>query len=386
MREDIARYTVHRAIVSHHGTEKRVYLVLEDGLPLVPVNKALMISQLRQSRPNSADAYLIADICNWLYLQEAPVSILDATLSHIYNYFHGRYVDEGLKWSTLRIYIAHTARLYESLILQGYTINKSIVNSVKPTAVKKKNKTDLTVIPLLIKEFVPSIKGVQYDSIYTKWYSAQDLQLLNEELSITNRCIFQITCKTGYRIDSALSICMDNYNTAEQWVEETRSKTGKKHRAYIPEDLAEMIDTYVIEVRSRIIEKTGSLSNSLFLTRNGTAVSYHGYLLALKRAGERISLKHPGYTFGALHTHAGRSTFAAALRSFQLDARRRDEEKISDADFCTLMDWSSLQCLVNYDIATRSLEVSPLLKQLYIDYDVFADQNKMLKWSAYDCR
>ena len=77
-------------------------------------------------------------------------------------------------------------------------------------------------------------------------------------------------------------------------------------------------------------------------------------------------MKHPELELKALHTHAGRSTFAATLRTFQLEMRRRGVPTFSDEDFCALMDWKSMQCLEHYDLVTRAEEVSSLVDELGI--------------------
>ena len=97
-------------------------------------------------------------------------------------------------------------------------------------------------------------------------------------------------------------------------------------------------------------------------------MTYGSYYSALKRAAEKVRQKHPELELGEVHTHAGRSTFAAALRSYQLRERRLGRETISDQDFCLLMDWTSLQCLKSYDLATRIQEVSPLMEGFYREH------------------
>ena len=103
----------------------------------------------------------------------------------------------------------------------------------------------------------------------------------------------------------------------------------------------------------------------LFLSLRGAQMSYHAYNNALKRAAEKVREKHPELQLSEVHTHAGRSTFAAALRTHQLECRRRGEETFSDADFVTLMDWADMKCLDAYDRATRIQDISPLFDKFY---------------------
>ena len=109
-------------------------------------------------------------------------------------------------------------------------------------------------------------------------------------------------------------------------------------------------------------------------------MSYGTYYSALKRAAEKVRKKYPELELGTVHTHAGRSTFAAALRSYQLRERRLGHETLSDEDFCILMDWRSLQCLKDYDLATRIQEISPLLEGFYQKHkQILAETNYLYR-------
>ncbi len=143
------------------------------------------------------------------------------------------------------------------------------------------------------------------------------------------------------------------------------------------DDLALLIRSYIENERSR---NPGNSSEWLFLNNRGEQMTYGSYYSALKRAAEKVRKKHPELELGSVHTHAGRSTFAAALRSYQLRERRLGRETISDQDFCLLMDWTSLQCLKNYDLATRIQEVSPLMEGFYREYkQILTETNEIFR-------
>ena len=127
---------------------------------------------------------------------------------------------------------------------------------------------------------------------------------------------------------------------------------------------------YLIDVRGNI--KTNS--NAFFIGRNGKPVTYQAYRAALESARVEVNKKY-GWNIEALHTHAGRSTFAAALRTYQLDCRRNGIPTFSDVDFCNLMDWKSLDSLKHYDLINRIHEISPLIKELYSDFDSIVEKN-----------
>ena len=123
------------------------------------------------------------------------------------------------------------------------------------------------------------------------------------------------------------------------------------------------------------MSKTGSTSEYLFLGRNGKPVTYSAYRAALIAAAEQVRKKHPELGLTEAHTHAGRSTFAAALRSYQKKQQAEGMPTLTDDDFCKQMDWSSLQCLDNYDILTRAQIVSPIIDQFQTDFFSFTSNH-----------
>lgn len=180
----------------------------------------------------------------------------------------------------------------------------------------KYNRKDpsLTMISALRKEFLS--KEVSNDSVYTKWYSDEELEAISAELLLVHRCIFWDTVFTVHRVDSALSITMETIDLRKRRVSPTRTKTGQSYVSVVPQYLADMIETYIIEERSKVVSRTGSSCKYLFLNRDGNPVPYALYNAALKRAGEQVRLKNTSLNLQNVHTHAGRSTFAAVLRTY----------------------------------------------------------------------
>jgi len=371
------RYTVERAIVEAKGIDKKRYLVLDDGVPATAINQHLLIKQEHQAQPNSTSAYNLRLFLN--AMDEASIEFTDVTMNAIYNYLCYVYVEEEKTYKTICAYIYDIASLYESLALRNYPLDKSLFRPFSneasgPRVIRNCRDNPLTMISKLRKEFLPK-KTDDVRISYTKWYSIDEIDAIAAELTLLYRCIFYDTIFTGHRIDSALSITLDTINTKDWLIKPTRTKTGKIHISMIPPVMAEMMQSYLIEVRRKIVDSTGSVSNYFFLGRDGLPVTYGAYYMALKVAGEKASVKNPSLSIENLHTHAGRSTFAAVLRSYQLEQRRQGKATLTDTDFCNLMDWKSLASLENYDITTRAQEVSPLLKDFYSKYMNFANLN-----------
>lgn len=226
-------------------------------------------------------------------------------------------------------------------------------------------------------EFVPNKNAALSSSMvsYTKWYTNEQILALMKELPLVYRCIFLDTVVTGHRVDSALSITLKSINMQERWIMPTRTKTGRNHRAFLPDYLSELILTYQIESRAPIVRKTGSDSQYLFLGHDGQPVTYDAYRFALQAAAKRANAANPELELKTVHTHAGRSTFAAALRSYQKAQQAQGIPTFTDDDFCKLMDWASLQCLDNYDILTRAQALSPLVEKFQDGFFSFTDKS-----------
>lgn len=175
---------------------------------------------------------------------------------------------------------------------------------------------------------------------------------------------------TGHRIDSALSLTIDTVDLYNAQVTPTRTKTGKKHTSLIPPELVNDFQSYLLDVRNKI----DTDSEYFFVGGSGKPVTYGAYRSALESARIKVNKKYD-WNIKALHTHAGRSTFAAALRSYQLEQRRKGVPTFSDVDFCNLMDWKSLESLKHYDLVNRVQDVAPMLIDFYKDYDVLTAAN-----------
>lgn len=354
---DEKRYTVHVAQLPMKDGWRKAYLILDDGLPAVHINKAILPDKDYQRTPSSSQY----NLCRYLnYLNDRSIEYTDATMEDIYSFLKtsARYYS----WSqqTVNRYINVIGKLYETLSVLGYTLDSSLYSPMKgckPISAGSRREEPDTKIWSLKRLFRTRVNR-SWDS-YTKWYTPEQINALCEELPLVHRIIFLMTVYFGYRSSTALSIVLPQLNLRTRKVTPTYSKTQKVHTSVMPDDLVEMIRSYMENERSM---NKGSGSKYLFINKQGNRMQYHSYNAALKRAAEKVREKHPELELDNVHTHAGRSTFAAALRSFQLEKRRLGEKTFADEDFCALMDWKDLSSLSHYDKATRIQD----------SYDIFA--------------
>lgn len=370
------RYTVHHAHLPNVDGTQACYLILDDRLPAVEINKALIVKDKEYARPSSTDHYYLCRFLN--YLDDAGVGYLEAKMEQIHQFLVHIYSYENVSYGTLKKHIDVIGKLYETMAIIGKPLDPSLYIPMKgstPKVIRNKKKEPLTKVWYLKNMFKPK-KNMAWQT-YTKWYTFEQVNAIAEELSLVHRCIFLITVYLGYRCSSALSIKLSGVDLRKRQIQPTHSKTGQTHISLMPEELVLLIRSYIGNERSR---NPGNSSEWLFLNNRGGQMAYGSYYSALKRAADKVCKKYPELELGSVHTHAGRSTFAAALRSYQLRERRLGRESLSDEDFCILMDWTSLQCLKNYDLATRIQEVSPLMEGFYREYkQILAETNSIFR-------
>lgn len=384
------RYTVDYARYPHgknNSIETRMRLIFDDGLPATELNRHLVMAQFNRSKPLGTTVYQLCIYLNYLDLH--GLEAVDATMDIIYNFLCELYVD-GLSYagdgtpksySTICDYVETLSKLYDALSLRGYQLDESLYTRSQKMMLLPESSTKyrkghvikkyehLTMVHYLSKMFSPNQNDIP-EFTYTKWYSAEQIRAISDELPLTYRCIFLDTVYTGHRIDSALSLTLDTVDLYNAQVTPTRTKTGKKHTSLIPPNLVEDFQSYIMEVRNSI----DTDSEYFFIGRNGTPVTYGAYRSALESARIKVNKKY-SWNIKALHTHAGRSTFAAAIRSYQLEQQRKGIPTFSDVDFCNLMDWKSLDSLKHYDLVNRVQDAAPMLIDFYKNYDVLTSAN-----------
>lgn len=368
-----------------NGERKEMNLIIDNHFAAAEINRHLVFAQMDRGNPISTPIYYLCIYLN--YLDEHGLEAMDIKMSDIQDFLQELYID-GLpyagkgtpcSYSAIQDYIEVLSKLYDSLSLRGYKLDESLYTRsqmmmLAPAKGRKKahildGKEHLTMIHYLSYMFRPNQNSAP-KSTYVKWYSAEQINAIADALPLVYRCIFLDTVYVGHRVGGALSLTLDSVDLYNGTVTPTKSKTGKVHTSYIPTPLIEDMRQYLIEVR-RNIETD---SNAFFIGRNGSPVTYQAYRAALESARITVNKKY-GWNIEALHTHAGRSTFAAALRTYQLDCRRNGVPTFSDVDFCNLMDWKSLDSLKHYDLINRIHEISPLIKELYSDFDSIVEKN-----------
>ena len=384
------RYTVKRCFYPYgkNATNRKEMKIILDGkFPAIEVNRHLVLAQIDKEKPLGTPIYYLCIYLN--YLDENDIDMLEAKMSDIQDFLQELYIDglpyagngEPKSYTAILDYIEVLSKLYDNLTLRGYKLDESLYTRSQlmmlAPAPRKSVKTGhvirsqehLTMIYYLAHIFSPNQNDIPKSS-YTKWYTKEQIEGIADALPLTYRCIFLDTVYTGHRIGGTLSYTLSSVDLYNGMVTPTKSKTGKIHTSRIPVRRIEDMRQYRIDVRDNIETD----SDAFFVGHDGTPVTYQAYRGALESARIKVNKKY-GWNIEALHTHAGRSTFAAALRTYQLDCRRNGIPTFSDVDFCNLMDWKSLSSLEHYDIINRVHEISPLIEEFYSNFDLVIQKN-----------
>lgn len=360
----MSRFSVTTAIFEETKThpEYSLHLILDEGIPDVLINQALLSKSHRSKRQNEPVREITSHLYQWVvfanYLwDENDIYYMDATSADILNFLYFLSVEQGLHNSNIKSYVNTISKVYENLAIKNCSLDNSLFCPLPEMALSGGLRTKqraLTYISQMAKLLPHESSPASSMPSYCKWYTSQQIDALQKNLRLDYACIFLISVYTGMRASSILSLRLDSFNAKNRTLAEKRSKTGQTHTCIIPSSLSSNLTSYIIEMRSMYM----SSSEFLFIQKNSSSISYNAYRKALASAAKKAGFTEP------VHTHAGRSTFLANLRSYQLRERRLGHETFSDADICLLMDWTSLQCLYNYDLLTRIQEVSPLMDTL----------------------
>ena len=358
----MSRYTVKIGIFEKTANkpEQRLHMILDGGIPDILVNDVLLRQNFIKKkdiphRENTGPVFRWCKFANYIW-EHYQKTYMNASMDNIYEFLYMLEDLEGCSYLTISGYVAVISKVYEHLAAHNYPIDKSLFRPTEDiliTGRKKSRRQNLTYISNLRQLF--KSKEIREASMpsYEKWYTKDIEEKLLSVLRIDYACIFMLTIFTGFRISSVLALRVDSIDLKNMRVNETISKTGKIHSVIIPSELCRFLTTYITEVRSQY----KSNSSVLFINKAGMPITYNACDKAFKRAAKKAGITEK------IHTHAGRATFLAALRSKQINDKRENRDTFSDADICQLMDWSSMACLENYDM-NRIQEISPLIKEV----------------------
>lgn len=361
-KEDSPHYTVDYGY-KEDDAKRRYYIILYDGIPIRYANSYLVKTQEKQGKSVSTDAYYLCDFLNTVENDGLSVHTID--LEYIRNYLSKKYNEDHKSASVVLGYIRAIEGYYEYMAKKNASMDPSLLIPRSGVVIlypdtKLTTIGDLKSFYLSEKKNKPSAHSEKLpadisSSKYAKRYTKAQVDAISDLLPLVDRCMFLDTLFTGHSIESVLELRLGDFNPVANTIFAHHTRTGRSHVAPIPNSLTNLINTYIIEERSRITERTGSTSDYLFLNRDGTPRSYSAFYASLKRVEKQLKKERPELQIDALHPYTGRSTFIAITRNSQLKQRRLKQPTFSDFDILVLMDWSSFVSLEEYDRINDSL-------------------------------
>ncbi len=202
----------------------------------------------------------------------------------------------------------------------------------------------------LINRTLPDTKGRKE---YIKWYTEEEKELLCSHFTtLRDEAVFRLTLE-GFRIDEVLSMCLENYNSTEYLIQPTRSKgrqTATKgyenslRLVRISENTAEVLNRYIYEERTLAENKSGIISDWLFINLRGQSIGkplvYANFLKILKECANRA-----GIDKAKIRTHSGRST--KVMEIIEHNAENPETAK-SDIQIKYLFGWKNIDSIDPY--------------------------------------
>lgn len=331
------------------------WFILKDGIPLFEANEWLGYKSFLTAKKY---AHNLSKFLNFLEMRDKEysnakhkdiVQFIDCLVLGITDKLTYINNDGMITFSTLSGYITAITEFYrfiepDSDEMEGDKWKKKkMFNSGNYYLYGQIWGKDYSVI---VKERMKRLKASKE---YIKWYTEKEEQaLISNFNTLRDKAVFLCTLDGGLRIDEALSIHLQDYNSDEMIITPFRTKgkePGTGRVVVISEETCEVIDNYIWNERTKAEVDSGKFSNSLFINLRkgeyqGEELSYKNYLQILKACGKRAGLETE-----KIRTHSGRSTKTMELLTFQSSYPK---ENLTDGMINRIMGWKSQKSIEPY--------------------------------------
>lgn len=241
--------------------------------------------------PNTLAAYR-NDLAGFgLWLESKNLSLLSAQRADIQDYLAERYFSGQKSRSSARL-VSTLKRYYQ------YQMRERRI-SEDPSA--------LVDMPKLDKPLPKIISEEQIDDLLT----APDE---NTDLGIRDRAMLETLYATGLRVSELVNLQMSQLNL-DPGVVRIIGKGGKERLVPLGESAIEMIQHYLQQARPALMRGHG-LSNAVFVTRRGAAMSRQAFWYIIKRYALIV-----GIDIALISPHTLRHAFASHLLNHGADLR-----------------------------------------------------------------
>ena len=337
------------------GTTMDRWFVLEEGIPMFEANEWLERKGLSTAKKYSTNLSRYLNFLEMRGKKYSDAKSRDIILFIDYILYGDmgnlKYINKDgmLTYSTLSGYLTTITEFYRFLE-EDIDIDES--NDTKWMKKKKLNAKKHYLygqiwsidVKVIIKQ---RIKTLKESKEYTKWYTDREEESLKTNFNnLRDQAVFMCTLDGGMRIDEALSIRLQDYDSNEMTVRPFRSKgkhDGQGRIIVLKEKTCNLIDRYIWNERAKAESDSGKYSDSLFINikkgkDQGDELSYKNYLLILKSCAKRAGIEPE-----KIRTHSGRSSKTMRLLAYQ--AEHKD---FTDGMINRTMGWTNSSSIEPY--------------------------------------
>jgi len=338
------------------------HMLTDNRLPMLVPNQYIMAKSINKVGTGRSHAFKLSVFLNYLdkyYRLEYDMATNRHVCAFLSYLIYGDTADlkitapqDGLCYGTLSAYLSVITKFY-CWLDQNYGSDMTFYEGERKCRTQSYLYGQIYTYKYkyLVDRMIPDVKGGRE---YVKWYSDDEKRRLCEGfLTLRDEAVFRMTLE-GFRIDEVLSMCLSTYNAINRLIQPTRSKMrqsavkgveNKLRKVRISNETCDVLNRYIYEERTTAENKSGIISDLLFLNLNGgkglgKPLSYANYRKILRRCAI-----HAGLDERKIRTHSGRSTRVMDLLE---DGVLHPERKLSDLELMLLFGWKAIDSVTPY--------------------------------------
>lgn len=362
MKKEQQAFRVVRArIPTNTVGERELWLITKQGIPHYPINEWLDVKSIRKTSTGKEYAHKLCVYLNYLHSRGKSFedAVTDDVMAFLMRLINRSHEDGGairmrapLSYSTLSKYITVITEFYKWLEQAG---DHQIHFQAKEHTRRSQRSFLYGQIGSYEYKYIVDrhILRLTAKREYIKWYTEDEAAALcSSFLALRDLAVFLVTLE-GFRIDEALSMQIEDYDSRAGCISPSRSK-GKpdaalgdfKHRTvFLPQATRNVLDSYILTERAEVETQSGLLSQAIFINlkagpNQGAPLSYRNYWEILKKCAVRAGLDSK-----KIRTHSGRSTKAMQFLEHQAT---HPEDNVSDAMILEHFGWRSMDSIEPY--------------------------------------
>lgn len=345
------RYKMVNAIVpSLFGDREEKYYVIDRGAPVFQINEWL---DTKNEKLNTGKKYanILTRFLN--YLDEVNKKYWQVSNNDIEDYILYRMYGGKDNITLIKSKIRYKTINDDVMVLKQFY--NWLSQRIKRISIKAQKKKMINKYSYLFAEIgetdYESIIEKRLDSMadtkkYLKWYTQEQVNaMVSQFTTLRDKAIFLCTVDAGMRIDEVLSLKVMEYDSNENTIVPSRSKSKSLRTIKLSKSTCDVINNYMLAERATAECEANTFCEYMFINlrkgeMQGKAMSYNNFYRILKRYAEKA-----GFPVEQIRTHSGRST--KAMEYLEVQALY-SEDNLTDAQIMESMGWTNMKSLEPY--------------------------------------